>query len=77
MGTTGTLPWWSIFKYYYKLIELVLGCCPSEAEIQEILVEVEDEETSGSVRLDRFLLTVSRIIQERRFVSEYFLNAQY
>ncbi|XP_033610317.1 dynein regulatory complex protein 8 isoform X2 [Cryptotermes secundus] len=43
-----------------------LGCCPSEAEIQEILVAVEDEETSGSVRLDRFLLIVSHIIQERR-----------
>jgi hypothetical protein len=62
------LPWWWIFKYYYKLIIFVLGCCPSEAEIQEILVAVEDEETSGSVRLDRFLLTVSHIIQERRFV---------
>ncbi|PSN51278.1 hypothetical protein C0J52_05314 [Blattella germanica] len=43
-----------------------LGCCPSEAEIQEILVDVEDEETSGSVHVDRFLPTVSRIIQERR-----------
>ncbi|XP_069692642.1 dynein regulatory complex protein 8 [Periplaneta americana] len=43
-----------------------LGCCPSEAEIQEILVAVEDEETSGSVKLDRFLPTVSHIIEERR-----------
>jgi Ca2+-binding EF-hand superfamily protein len=70
MESSGTLPWWWIFKHYLKLIVLVLGCCPSEAEIQEILVEVEDEETSGSVRLDRFLSTVSRIIQERRFVSK-------
>ncbi|XP_021928773.1 EF-hand calcium-binding domain-containing protein 2 [Zootermopsis nevadensis] len=45
-----------------------LGCCPSEAEIQEILVAIEDEETSGSIRLDRFLYTVSHIIQERRLL---------
>jgi hypothetical protein len=64
------LPWWWSFKYYYKCIISVLGCCPSEAEIQEILVAVEDEETSGSVKLDRFLSTVSHIIQERRFVSK-------
>nr|CAD7440541.1 unnamed protein product [Timema bartmani] len=41
-------------------------CCPSEAEIQEILVAVEDQETSGSVQLDRFLPVVSQIIQENR-----------
>jgi Ca2+-binding EF-hand superfamily protein len=59
-----------MFKYYCKLITSSLGCCPSEAEIQEILVAAEDEETSGSVKLDRFLSTVSHIIQEKRFVSK-------
>jgi hypothetical protein len=58
-----------MFKYYCKLTVSSVGCCPSEAEIQEILVAAEDEETSGSVKLDRFLSTVSHIIQEKRSVS--------
>jgi hypothetical protein len=57
-------------KYYCKLNASAVGCCPSEAEIQEILVAAEDEETSGSVKLDRFLSTVSHIIQEKRSVSK-------
>ncbi|KDR14798.1 EF-hand calcium-binding domain-containing protein 2 [Zootermopsis nevadensis] len=52
----------------YPYIDFFPGCCPSEAEIQEILVAIEDEETSGSIRLDRFLYTVSHIIQERRLL---------
>jgi Ca2+-binding EF-hand superfamily protein len=60
------LLWSEIFKYYCKLTVSAVGCCPSEAEIQEILVAAEDEETSGSVKLDRFLSTVSHIIQEKR-----------
>ncbi|XP_049771624.1 dynein regulatory complex protein 8 [Schistocerca cancellata] len=43
-----------------------LGCCPTEAEIQEILVAVEDQETSGSVQLDKFLPVMKQIIQENR-----------
>ncbi|XP_054284113.1 dynein regulatory complex protein 8-like isoform X2 [Macrosteles quadrilineatus] len=41
-----------------------LGCCPSEAEVQEIIVRVEDQETSGSVTLANFLPVVSQIISE-------------
>ncbi|XP_046675960.1 dynein regulatory complex protein 8-like isoform X1 [Homalodisca vitripennis] len=41
-----------------------LGCCPSEAEVQEIIVRVEDQETSGSVHLAHFLPVVSQIISE-------------
>jgi hypothetical protein len=55
--------------YYCKLTVSAVGCCPSEDEIQEILVAAEDEETSGSVKLDRFWSTVSHIIQEKRSVS--------
>ncbi|XP_068084848.1 dynein regulatory complex protein 8 [Anabrus simplex] len=43
-----------------------LGCCPTEAEIQEILAAVEDQETSGSVSLERFLPVMMLIIQENR-----------
>ncbi|KAK6623608.1 hypothetical protein RUM43_009460 [Polyplax serrata] len=42
-----------------------LGCCPTEAEIQEILVKVEDHETS-SVHLNKFLPVVTQIITERK-----------
>ncbi|XP_046400571.1 dynein regulatory complex protein 8-like [Ischnura elegans] len=44
-----------------------LGCCPTEADIQEIIIQVEDQETSGSVRLDRFLPFVSQLIQENKY----------
>uniref|UniRef100_T1HBH8 Uncharacterized protein n=1 Tax=Rhodnius prolixus TaxID=13249 RepID=T1HBH8_RHOPR len=40
------------------------GCVPTEAEIQEIIVSVEDPETSGSVHLDSFLPHVADIISE-------------
>ncbi|KAL0273583.1 UNVERIFIED_CONTAM: hypothetical protein PYX00_006220 [Menopon gallinae] len=42
-----------------------LGCCPSEAEIQEILVSIEDHETA-SVYLTHFLPAVTQIITERK-----------
>ncbi|XP_075213776.1 dynein regulatory complex protein 8 [Lycorma delicatula] len=41
-----------------------LGCCPSEAEVQELIVRVEDQETSGSVHLAHFLPVVTQIITE-------------
>ncbi|EEB12199.1 calmodulin, putative [Pediculus humanus corporis] len=42
-----------------------MGCCPTEEELQEILVTVEDHETS-SVRLTTFLPVVTKIITERK-----------
>ncbi|XP_071449808.1 dynein regulatory complex protein 8-like [Hetaerina americana] len=44
-----------------------LGCCPTEADIQEIIIQVEDQETSGSVQLERFLPVVSQLIQENKY----------
>ncbi|CAH1388661.1 unnamed protein product [Nezara viridula] len=41
-----------------------LGCVPTEAEIQEIIVNVEDQETSGSVHLFKFLPYVAAEISE-------------
>ncbi|CAB3359988.1 Hypothetical predicted protein [Cloeon dipterum] len=43
-----------------------LGCCPSESELQEILVQVEDQEMTGSVKLNRFLPVMAEILQENR-----------
>ncbi|KAL1124633.1 hypothetical protein AAG570_001257, partial [Ranatra chinensis] len=43
-----------------------LGCCPSEAEIQEIIMNVEDQEMPGSVHISAFLPYVTGIVSEYR-----------
>ncbi|XP_052121148.1 dynein regulatory complex protein 8-like isoform X2 [Frankliniella occidentalis] len=40
-----------------------LGCCPTEAQLQEVLMEVEDPDT-GSVSLDKFLPYMVNVITE-------------
>ncbi|XP_057657482.1 dynein regulatory complex protein 8-like [Diorhabda carinulata] len=44
-----------------------LGCCPSEAEVQEIIVGLEDPQFPGSVHLQKFLTYVSQLITEHRY----------
>ncbi|EEZ99756.1 dynein regulatory complex protein 8 isoform X1 [Tribolium castaneum] len=44
-----------------------LGCCPTEAEIQEILMAVENPESPGSVHLSNFLPHMSQIITEHKY----------
>jgi Ca2+-binding EF-hand superfamily protein len=43
-----------------------LGCCPTEAEIQEILMVVENPESPGSVHLSNFLPHISQVITEHK-----------
>ncbi|GLV45569.1 uncharacterized protein CBL_02589 [Carabus blaptoides fortunei] len=43
-----------------------LGCVPTEAEIQEILVATENPAATGSVHLSKFLPHVSQIITEHK-----------
>lgn len=43
-----------------------LGCCPSEAEVQEMLVAMEDPAIPGNVHLIKFLPYVSQIIAEHK-----------
>lgn len=45
-----------------------LGCCPTEAEVQEILVAIEDPATPGSVHLSKFLPYVTQIFTEHKYV---------
>lgn len=45
-----------------------LGCCPSEAEVQEILVAIEDPAFPGSVHLSKFLPHVAQLITEHKLV---------
>uniref|UniRef100_A0A6P7FS39 Dynein regulatory complex protein 8-like isoform X1 n=1 Tax=Diabrotica virgifera virgifera TaxID=50390 RepID=A0A6P7FS39_DIAVI len=44
-----------------------LGCCPSEAEVQEIIVGLEDPQYPGSVHLLKFLQYVSQLITEHKY----------
>ncbi|KAI4471401.1 dynein regulatory complex protein 8 [Holotrichia oblita] len=44
-----------------------LGCCPNEAEVQEMLVAIEDPATPGNVHLIKFLPYVAQIITEHKF----------
>ncbi|CAH1962983.1 unnamed protein product [Acanthoscelides obtectus] len=44
-----------------------LGCCPTEAEVQEVIVKIEDHQTPGSVHLLQFLPYVSQFITEHKY----------
>ncbi|KAB0792059.1 hypothetical protein PPYR_14020 [Photinus pyralis] len=44
-----------------------LGCCPSEAEIQEILLAIEDPTMPGCIHLSKFLPHVAQMITEHRY----------
>ncbi|XP_063920111.1 dynein regulatory complex protein 8 isoform X2 [Zophobas morio] len=44
-----------------------LGCCPTEAEVQEILMAVEMPEAPGSVHLSNFLPHICEIITEHKY----------
>ncbi|CAH1107149.1 unnamed protein product [Psylliodes chrysocephalus] len=44
-----------------------LGLCPTEAEIQEIIVQVEHPRIPGSVHLRHFLPVAVQIIREHKF----------
>ncbi|XP_072369047.1 dynein regulatory complex protein 8 [Scyliorhinus torazame] len=44
-----------------------LGCCPSEGELHEMLAEVEEEEPTGYIQLDKFLPMMTRVLLERKY----------
>ncbi|CAG5126045.1 unnamed protein product [Candidula unifasciata] len=44
-----------------------LNCCPSEAELHDMLAEVEEEESTGYVRFDKFLPMMTKVLVERRY----------
>ena len=45
------------------IFKFIAGCCPTEAQLQEVLMEVEDPDT-GSVSLDKFLPYMVNVITE-------------
>uniref|UniRef100_K7FCT8 EF-hand calcium binding domain 2 n=1 Tax=Pelodiscus sinensis TaxID=13735 RepID=K7FCT8_PELSI len=44
-----------------------LGCCPSESELHDLLAEVEEEEPTGYIRLEKFLPMMTKVLMERRY----------
>ncbi|KYO23852.1 dynein regulatory complex protein 8 isoform X2 [Alligator mississippiensis] len=44
-----------------------LGCCPSEAELRDMLAEVEEEEPTGYIHLEKFLPMMTKVLMEKRY----------
>ncbi|XP_072545022.1 dynein regulatory complex protein 8 [Salminus brasiliensis] len=44
-----------------------LGRFPNEAELHDVIAEVEEEEPTGFIRFEKFLPTMTRILMENRF----------
>ncbi|XP_012695433.1 dynein regulatory complex protein 8 [Clupea harengus] len=44
-----------------------LGCFPSEAELHDIIAEVEEEEPMGYIRFEKFLPAMTMVLMERKF----------
>ncbi|KAJ0170493.1 hypothetical protein K1T71_013864 [Dendrolimus kikuchii] len=44
-----------------------LGCCPTEAEIQEVILATENKEATGNVPLSNFLPFMCKVMMEHRF----------
>ncbi|XP_052001197.1 dynein regulatory complex protein 8-like [Xyrauchen texanus] len=44
-----------------------LGCFPSEAELPEIIAELEEDEPNGFVRFEKFLPAMTKILLEHKF----------
>jgi len=44
-----------------------LGCCPSEAELHDMLAEMEEEEATGYMRFEKFLPVMTHALMERRY----------
>ncbi|XP_057245690.1 dynein regulatory complex protein 8 isoform X2 [Malurus melanocephalus] len=43
-----------------------LGCFPNEAEVQELLDQIEVEDPSGFVHLDKFLPVMTKVLLDER-----------
>ena len=43
-----------------------LGCYPSEAELGDVLKEIEEEEPTGFVRFEKFQAAMVRILLEKK-----------
>ncbi|NP_001187690.1 dynein regulatory complex protein 8 [Ictalurus punctatus] len=44
-----------------------LGCFPTEAELHDIIAEIEEEEASGFIRFEKFLPVMTKILMDNKF----------
>uniref|UniRef100_A0A8C8A6B9 EF-hand calcium binding domain 2 n=1 Tax=Otus sunia TaxID=257818 RepID=A0A8C8A6B9_9STRI len=44
-----------------------LGCFPTEAELHELLAEVEEEEPTGYINLEKFLPVMTKVLLHRSY----------
>ncbi|KFP32899.1 EF-hand calcium-binding domain-containing protein 2, partial [Colius striatus] len=44
-----------------------LGCFPTEAELQELLAKVEEEEPAGYIHLEKFLPVMTKVLLDRSY----------
>ncbi|XP_009684923.1 dynein regulatory complex protein 8 isoform X2 [Struthio camelus] len=44
-----------------------LGCYPTEAQLHELLAEVEEEEPTGYVHLEKFLPVMKKVLLDKRY----------
>jgi hypothetical protein len=44
----------------------ILGFCPSEAELQEILQDLEEPQSNGYIHIDRFYPIMTKIFMEQK-----------
>lgn len=45
------------------------GCCPSESELQQLVTAMEGDGTNQYVSLQKFVPTVSAILQQKRYLN--------
>ncbi|XP_063630601.1 dynein regulatory complex protein 8-like [Cydia splendana] len=43
-----------------------LGCCPTEAEVQEVILATENKEATGNIPLSNFLPYMCKVLMEHR-----------
>eukprot|EP00055_Hartaetosiga_balthica_P007059 m.23788 g.23788 ORF g.23788 m.23788 type:complete len:198 (+) comp5586_c0_seq1:45-638(+) len=46
-----------------------LGCCPSEEDLRDIILECEEEESTGYIKYERFEPVMTRILKQRKYMS--------
>ncbi|XP_032770729.1 dynein regulatory complex protein 8 isoform X1 [Rattus rattus] len=44
-----------------------LGCSPTEGELHDFIAEVEEEEPTGYIRLEKFIPVMTRVLLEKRY----------
>lgn len=44
-----------------------LGCCPTEAELHDLLAEMEEEEPTGFIKFEKFFPEMTKILMQRKF----------